>query len=142
MDKRDPLEDIFALRERIGKIFESVDETLHGNSLVGWVPVVDIYETPEMFVLKADLPDVREKDIDINVQGDFLKISGERRLLREGRLYHQVERRYGPFSRKFSLPEVVDKDEIRATLKDGILKVILLKKFGSSSLRRIEIKGD
>ncbi|HMK56713.1 MAG TPA: HSP20 family small heat-shock protein [Dissulfurispiraceae bacterium] len=142
MDKRDPLEDIFALRERIGKIFESAHERSQCESSVGWVPVVDIYETPDMFVLKADLPDVREGDIDINVQGDYLKISGERRLLREGRHYHQVERCYGRFSRGFSLPEVVDKDEIRATLKDGILNVTLRKKSGESSSRRIEIKGD
>jgi len=139
MDKHDPLEDIFALRERISKIFESAYEKAQYESSVGWVPVVDIYETPEMFVVKADLPEVQEKDIAINIQGDYLKISGERRLQREGRHYHQVERCYGRFSRAFALPEVVDKEGIKASLKDGILKVTLRKKIRESS-RHIEIK--
>jgi HSP20 family protein len=128
MDKHDPIEDIFALRERINKIFANAHEKARGESSVGWSPVVDIYETPEMFVVKADLPEAEESDITINVQGDQLRITGERRLQREGRHYHQVERCYGSFSRNFTLPEVVDKDTIQATLKDGILKVILPKK--------------
>jgi HSP20 family protein len=128
MDKHDPIEDIFALRERINKIFASAHEKARGGSSMGWSPVVDIYETPEMFVVKADLPEAEESDITINVQGDQIRIAGERRLQREGRHYHQVERCYGRFSRNFTLPEVVDKDTIQATLKDGILKVILPKK--------------
>jgi HSP20 family protein len=128
MDKHDPIEDIFALRERINKIFANAHEKARGESSVGWSPVVDIYETPEMFVVKADLPEAEESDITINVQGDQIRIAGERRLQREGRHYHQVERCYGRFSRNFTLPEVVDKDTIQATLKDGILKVILPKK--------------
>jgi HSP20 family protein len=92
-----------------------------------------------MFVVKADLPEAEESDIAINVQGDQLRITGERRLQREGRHYHQVERCYGRFSRSFTLPEVVDKDTIQAILKDGILKVILPKK-ALKSPTPIEIK--
>ena len=139
MDKHDPLEDIFALRERISKIFESAHEKAQYESSVGWVPVVDIYETPEMFVVKADLPEVQEKDIVINIQGDYLKISGERRLQREGRHYYQVERCYGSFSRGFVLSADVDNDEIKATLKDGILKVTLRKQILEFP-RHVEIK--
>ena len=139
MDKNDPIEDIFALRERINKIFANAHEKARGESSVGWRPVVDIYETPEMFVVKADVPEAKESDIAINVQGDQLRITGERRLQREGRHYHQVERCYGRFSRSFILPEVVDKDAIQATLKDGILKVILPKK-ALESPKPIEIK--
>ena len=139
MDKHDPLEDIFALRERISKIFDSAHEKSQYESSVGWFPVVDIYETPEMFVIKADLPEVQEKDIVINVQGDYLKISGERRLQREGRHYYQVERCYGSFLRGFVLPADVDNDEITATLKDGILKVVLRKQIQESP-RHVEIK--
>jgi HSP20 family protein len=128
MDKHDPIEDIFSLRERINKIFASAHEKARDESSGGWIPIVDIYETPEMFVVKADLPEAKESDIAINVQGDQLRIAGERRLQREGRHYHQVERCYGRFLRSFPLPEVVDKDSIQATLKDGILKVILPKK--------------
>jgi len=139
MDKHDPIEDIFALRERINKIFASAHEKSRDESSVGWIPIVDIYETPEKFVVKADVPEVNESDISINVQGNQLRITGERRLQREGRHYHQVERCYGRFLRSFTLPEVVDKDAIQATLKDGILKVILPKKVLESP-KPIEIK--
>ena len=139
MDKHDPLEDIFALRERISKIFDVAQEKAHCESSVGWIPVVDIYETPEMFVVKADLPEVQENDIAISIQGDYLKISGGRRLQREGRHYHQVERCYGRFSRSFALPGIVERAEIKATLKDGILKVILRKKIQESPMH-VEIK--
>ncbi len=143
MDNYDPIEDIFSLRERINKIFENAHEKARGESSAGWTPVVDIYETPEMFVVKADLPEVKEQDISINVHGDHLRISGERRLQREGRHYHQVERCYGRFSRGFALPDAVDKDNIKATLTDGILKVILPKKApikAKEPPRPIEIK--
>ena len=139
MDEHDPIEDIFALRARISKIFDIAHEKAQGEPSLGWVPVVDIYETSEMFVVKADLPEVRENDIAIKVEGDYLKISGERHLQREGRHYHQVERCYGRFLRGFALPAVVDKDEIVANLKDGILKVVLRKQIQESP-RHVEIK--
>ena len=132
MNNYDPIEDIFALRERLNKIFESAHEKNRGALVAGWIPVVDIYETTEMFVVKADLPEVKEEDISISVQGGHLRISGERMLQRDGRHYHQVERCYGRFSRSFALPEVADKDNIQAALKDGILKVILPKKVKES----------
>ena len=132
MNKYDPIEDIFALRERINKIFESAHEKARCELAAGWTPVVDIYETSEMFVVKADLPEVKEEDISISIQGGYLRISGERNLQREGRHYHQVERSYGRFSRSFALPEVADKDNIQAALKDGILKVTLPKKVKGS----------
>ncbi|HTZ18258.1 MAG TPA: Hsp20/alpha crystallin family protein [Dissulfurispiraceae bacterium] len=128
MDNYDPSEDIFPLRERINKIFGSAHEKAKGELSAGWTPVVDIYETRGLFVVKADLPEVNEADISISVQGDHLRISGERRLQKDGRHYHQVERCCGRFSRSFVLPDAVDRDNIKAVLTDGILKVILSKK--------------
>ncbi len=139
MDKRDPIDDIFPLSEKIKKIFGSVSETALSGSSVSWIPVVDIYETQQMFVVKVDLPEVSESDISVNVYGHQLKISGERKLQREGRHYHQVERCYGRYSRSFTMPEVVDKDNIEASLKDGILKIILPKR-AQEAAAHIEIK--
>jgi len=139
MEKWDPFKDIFLLRERINKLFEdSHTGTGEGESTV-WQPTVDIYETLEEFVVKAELPEVAESDINITVEGNVLKVNGARRLKREGRNYHQVERPYGGFSRAFMLPETVKGTEIRATLKDGILKIILPKKAGELP-QHIEIK--
>ncbi len=135
MDKHDQLDDIFVLGKRISKISESAYEKALCELSVGWVPVVDIYETPEMFVVKADLPEVHENDITINIQDDYLKISGERRFQREGRQYHQVERCYGRFSRGFTLSGFVDSGEIKATVKGGILKITLRKKIQESPIR-------
>ncbi|MGE5239827.1 MAG: Hsp20/alpha crystallin family protein [Chloroflexota bacterium] len=136
-----PLEDLFTLRERINKLFEeSHPKSIEAES-VTWVPPVDIYETSGEYVVKAELPDVKESDIDIRVESDVVTLRGEKPLLREGRYYHQVERSFGIFARSFSLPTEVDKDAMTATLKDGILKIVIPKKGGMVPLR-VEIRKD
>jgi len=141
MKKWDPFKDAFSLRERANRLFEHVApksgrpaETGTG----GWAPAVDIYETDEEFVVKAELPEVQEEDINIVVENDTLKISGERKSSREGKSFHQIERYYGSFSRSFVLPAIVEKDDIKAILKDGILSVIIPKSAGALP-RHIEI---
>lgn len=134
MEKWDP----FSLRERINKFFE-VTHPGRGANSPAWVPVVDIYETSEEFVVKAELPEVTESDIHITVEGNILRISGERKFNCEGRSYYQVERTYGSFSRLFLLPSDVDHDNIKATLNDGILKIVLPKKVKDFP-RHIDIK--
>ncbi|MBA4348490.1 MAG: heat-shock protein Hsp20 [Thermodesulfovibrio sp.] len=139
MEKWDSLKDIFSLRERINKIFEDTQTRTGEGKSAGWIPVVDIYETPAEFVVKAELPEVKNPDINIKVEGNILRISGERTLQREGRNYHQVERPYGVFSRTFILPVTVDHENIKANLEDGILEIILPKK-EEEMPRHIEIK--
>lgn len=135
MEKWDP----FSLRERINKLFE-VSQTSKGlTDSPTWVPVVDIYETSEDFVVKAELPEVTESSLNITVEGNVLRISGERKFHCEGRSYYQVERTSGTFSRSFHLPFDVDRENIRAVLNDGILKIVLPKKVKDLP-RHIEIK--
>lgn len=135
MEKWDP----FSLRERINKLFE-VSQTSNGlTDSPTWVPVVDIYETSEDFVVKAELPEVTESNMNITVEGNVLRISGDRKFDCEGRSYYQVERTSGTFSRSFHLPSDVDRENIRAVLNDGILKIVLPKKVKDLP-RRIEIK--
>jgi len=127
MGKMVTMKDIFSLRGRISNIFEDANFYMGFESTI-WTPFVDMYETTEFFVVQAELPDVLESDISIRMEGNILKISGIRRLQKEGRSYHQVERSYGAFSRSFILSSAVDEDAIKATLKDGMLKILLPKK--------------
>ena len=95
-----------------------------------WSPAVDIYETENELVLKADLPDVDLKDIDVRVENQTLSISGERKFEQEqtGKGYHRIERSYGSFVRSFAVPNSFDTDKIAAEFKNGVLSVTLPKK--------------
>jgi HSP20 family protein len=141
MKKWDPFKDAFALRERANRLFEHVAPKSGRSGEVGtggWVPAVDIYETNEAFVVKAELPEVLDADINIIVEDNTLRISGERKPRREGKSYYQIERYYGSFSRSFFLPAIVEKNSIKATLKDGMLNIIL-PKIAEELARHIEI---
>ena len=95
-----------------------------------WVPAVDILEKDQAIVLKAELPDMELKDIDITLDGNTLQIKGTRRRDDEVKeeSYHRTERVYGTFSRYFTLPETVDLEKIDATYDKGVLRVTLAKK--------------
>ena len=96
-----------------------------------WMPPVDIYQTSEHeLVLKAELPDMSREDIDITVENFVLTIKGEKKFgagmegVKEEQ-FHHVERRYGTFSRSFSLPQTVDASRVSAEYKNGVLTVRL-----------------
>jgi len=91
---------------------------------------VDIYETGNELVVKADLPDVSEKDLDVRIENNTLTIRGERKFEKkvEEENYLRVERTYGSFSRSFSLPNTVNSEAIRAEYKNGVLTVELPKR--------------
>jgi HSP20 family protein len=96
-----------------------------------WAPAVDVLETENELVLKADLPDVSLKDVDIQIEQGTLSIKGERRFERvegKGAGYHRIERSYGQFQRLFSLPDTVDTENVKADYKSGVLTVSLPKK--------------
>jgi len=98
--------------------------------LTTWAPAVDIYETPNELVVKADLPDVNEKDIDVRVENNLLTIRGERKFEKSvsEENFLRVERTYGAFSRSFSLPNTVNAEKIGAEYKNGVLTVTLPKR--------------
>ena len=107
-----------------------------------WSPAVDIYETENELVLKADLPDVDLKDIDVRVENQTLTISGERKFEQEqsGKGYHRIERSYGNFIRSFAVPNSFDTDKISASFKNGVLSVSLPKKEAAKP-RQIKIEA-
>jgi HSP20 family protein len=98
--------------------------------LTTWAPAVDIYETPNELVVKADLPDVNEKDIDVRVENNLLTIHGERKFEKSvtEENFLRVERAYGSFSRSFSLPNTLNAEAIAAEYKNGVLTITLPKR--------------
>jgi HSP20 family protein len=95
-----------------------------------WSPAVDIFETENELVLRADLPDVKLENIDVRVENETLTIKGERRFEQkeDTKGFHRIERSYGNFVRSFSVPATVETDKVGASYKDGVLTVTLPKK--------------
>ncbi len=129
----DPFQDLAALQDRMNRIFEQTLSRFRGDReglIAGaWAPAVDIYETPDSVVLKAELPGLSTNDIDIQVRDNVLTLKGERRLEKEVKEenYLRVERAYGSFQRAFTLPAAIQADKIRAVFKDGVLEVNIPK---------------
>lgn len=143
MHKWESLMDLISIHDRVNRLFDDtlVTEMSGGSAGRTWSPAVDIYETEDEFVVKAELPEVRQADIDIRIVDNTIIIEGERephRAITEG--YHRIERAYGKFQRSFLLPGSVDRDNIKATLNDGILCIALPKK-GEIAPRQVEITG-
>jgi HSP20 family protein len=95
-----------------------------------WAPAVDVSETAEEVMVKAEVPGMEAKDIDISLSGDILTIKGEKKSEREETKenYHLVERSYGSFSRSLKLPTAVDVDKIEASYQNGVLTISCPKK--------------
>lgn len=96
---------------------------------MGWAPAIEVFEKEDKFVVKAELPGMKEEDIDISVIGDTLTIKGERKAESEVKEedYYCCERSYGSFSRSIAVPSNVDAKKIEASYEDGVLEVILPK---------------
>jgi len=133
----EPFRNLVSLQDRMNRILddavrgvghsgESDDWALGGS----WAPAVDIFEKDGNIVLKAELPGVEVKDVDIRVENNTLSLRGERKLENEVTRdnYHRVERAYGSFARSFTLPNVVDTEKIKADFKDGVLQLTLPKR--------------
>jgi HSP20 family protein len=95
-----------------------------------WAPPVDIYETENDIVLKAELPGVDPKDVEVRVEDSTLYLKGERKFEKEveDENYHRVERSYGSFARSFSLPNSINAEKVKAEYKDGLLTLTLPKR--------------
>jgi HSP20 family protein len=132
MTRWEPFHGLNTLQEQVNRLFEdSVTRTRSGQAeLVSWAPAVDIFETENELVVKADLPDVQEKDIDVRVENNTLTIRGERKFNNEVHEdnYLRVERAYGTFTRSFSLPNTVNTEGIHAEYRSGVLSVRMPKR--------------
>ena len=126
----DPFREFAQLQDRLNRAFSDSygrsDEGLLSSG--SWLPPVDIYQNGEHeLVLKAELPDMTREDIDVTVDNGTLTIKGEKKLSGEVKeeQFHRVERRYGTFSRSFSLPPTVDPGRVAAEYKNGVLTIKL-----------------
>jgi HSP20 family protein len=133
-DDWDPFQDLMQVQKRMNRLFEaaltgSLPETHAGP--VGWKPVADVHETDDSLLICLELAGLRREEIEIEVDQGVLVVRGERHPHRReadaGR-YHRLERAYGPFHREFRLPESVDREQISAQFRNGVLSVTLPKK--------------
>jgi len=127
----EPFRGVISLQEQVNRLFNDAFERQgEESSLTAWAPAVDIYETEHELVVKADLPDVDPKDLDIRVENNVLTIRGERKFEKKvnEENYLRVERAYGSFARSFTLANSVNSDAIKADYQNGVLTLTIPKK--------------
>jgi len=127
----EPFRGAATLQEQVNRLFSDVLERQpQESSLSTWAPAVDIYETEHELVVKADLPDVDPKDLDIRVENNILTIRGDRKFEKKVNEdnYLRVERAYGAFSRSFSLANTVNAEAIQADYQNGVLTLSIPKR--------------
>jgi HSP20 family protein len=128
-----PARDLMQMREEMDRLFSQFVRRGDGEEGTWergiWAPPVDIYETDDAFMLKAELPGFSKEDVQIELHDNRLTMRGERKHETEVKeeQYHRRERAYGRFERAFWLPTPVDADKIQATFKDGVLELRLPK---------------
>jgi HSP20 family protein len=135
----DPFRELTTLQDRMNRLFQdsmaspgsaisrSGEESLMGGS---FIPSVDVYEDDNSIILKMEVPGVDQKDIDVRVENNLLTVQGERKFEKEEKEenFQRIERRYGRFSRSFTLPNSVDSEHVQADYENGVLKIKLTKR--------------
>jgi HSP20 family protein len=126
----DPVQELDSFDSDLNRLFDAFFGARPANGGVRrWLPPMDLVETDEHLVLKADLPGLERDDVNIEIKDDVLTISGERKAEHEERRggYHRVERAYGGFSRSLSLPHGTDADQVQAEFDKGVLEIRIPK---------------
>ena len=132
---RSPLHDFALLQNRLNSIFSDFTQNESGQqseSLApgNFVPAVDVYEDAHHVVLKLEVPGVKQEDLDIHMENNRLTVKGERKFDTEQKEenYHRIERRFGSFTRSFTLPQTVDTENVKAQYEAGVLTISIDKK--------------
>jgi HSP20 family protein len=131
LNRWEPFRGAATLQEQVNRLFGNVlERSVEESNLTSWAPAVDIYETERELVVKADLPEVDPKELDIRVENNLLTIRGERKFEKKVNEdnYLRVERAYGSFSRSFSLANTVNSEAIQAEYQNGVLTLTLPKR--------------
>ena len=141
----EPLRELGTLQSEMNRLFNTVFDgpTPTGSTMRRWMPAMDLLESGDDFVLKADLPGMSEEDVSIELEDSTLTISGERKAEQraEGEGYYRVERSTGSFSRSLTLPKGVDPEAVTASFDRGVLEVRIPKP-AERKPRRISIGGN
>ncbi len=129
----EPFRDLLTTQDRLNRLFNETFSRFFGAEELpsrAWAPPVDIYETDENLVLKAELPGMDPEDVEVRVQDSTLYLKGERKFEKEVKEdnYHRIERAFGSFTRTFPLPSSIDADKVKAEYKDGVLTLTMPKR--------------
>jgi HSP20 family protein len=130
---RSPLADVAVLQNRLNSIFsdfarpEAEQESL---AMGNFIPPVDVYEDEHQLVLKLEVPGIKQEDLDVRLENQMLTVKGERKFESDQKEenFHRIERRYGSFTRSFTLPQTVDTATPKASYEHGVLTISLPKK--------------
>lgn len=132
LERWSPFRELEAMQSRLNRLVG--DEGLRAiggeaTAFSEWAPAVDVEETDKEYLIKADLPEVKKDDVKVEFLDGVLSIEGERRQEKEekGKKFHKIEREYGKFVRRFSLPSEIDAAKVSAEFKEGVLNVHLPK---------------
>lgn len=127
----EPFRDLFNLQGQVNRLFQDFGRGSDELMTTGtFVPPVDIYEDEHSISLRLEVPGVQENDIDIRLENNTLTVRGQRNFEKEEKEenFHRIERRYGAFSRSFTLPNTVDSEKVEANYENGVLKIKLAKR--------------
>jgi HSP20 family protein len=127
----DPFRELGTLQDRMNRLFDETGGGRRGepSSTTVWNPAVDIHETENEIVVKAEVPGIEKDQIELSLENNVLTLKGERRFEKDAKEenFHRIERSYGSFNRSFTIPAVVDESKIAADYKEGVLTITLPK---------------
>ena len=130
--KYNPIGDLRTMQDQMNRLLDMAWNREIGEELGEgvWQPAVDIYEDENSVTIKAEVPDIDQKDIEVRIEDNTLTLRGERKHNKEVKKenYHRVERYYGQFQRSFSLPHSIDQEKVKATCDKGVLTITLPKR--------------
>jgi HSP20 family protein len=145
LTKWDPFKELNDMSQRLNRMFgRPVAHSEAGRdamTTIDWAPSVDISETDNEYVIKAEIPEVKKEDVKVTVEDGQLTIQGERKQEKEekGKRYHRIERSYGSFMRSFDVPDNVDESKAKAEFKEGML-TLTLPKSEKAKPKALEVK--
>jgi HSP20 family protein len=124
-----PFIELDEIQQRLNRLFQDKAAKTPADAFADFTPPVDIQETDNEFIVKADLPEIKKEELKVHFQEGVLAIEGERRQEKEekGKRFHRVERDYGKFVRRFAMPTEIDPGKLRAEFKEGVLIIYLPK---------------
>jgi len=130
----DPFRDLMNLQDEVNSLFRrsffrGADAPVAVETPAAWAPALDMHESEDQITVDVELPGMEAKDIEISLDDDILHIKGERKFASEVKEenYHRMERAYGRFERNIPLPRKVDEEKVTASVKDGVLNIVLPK---------------
>jgi HSP20 family protein len=136
----EPLRELSSLQNEMNRLFNTVFDTPPTSGNRRWVPAMDLVETADAFVLRADLPGMSQDDVKLEIEDNVLTVSGERKAEHETQQegFYRLERAFGAFSRSLTLPKGVNTEAVGASFVNGVLEVRIPKP-EQVKPRRIEI---